>query len=152
MNIRDHVQSFMAAAGASACYALCIYDIAKTWWEEQYPGRKFDYDELEALFVGVEKGFIEFHEDNYNAPGNFYVTYPKGFIEYLTGREWQVREDEAEYECLRDEYEVQFWAWNAEKAARREGHFIRPGKNTLVYSRSVASGACFKKRIYKFIG
>ena len=137
----------MAAAGEYACYALCIIEIAKE--EERTNGINPEHiSYLEALVSGIEKGFIFFDEKKYDSDKNFFVRDPGAFLGYLTGKKWNVRYKSATYEPASGEYAVEFWAWSAIRAQNGIGHFCRPGKNTLQYSKSVADGKCYSKRIF----
>lgn len=144
----DYSQSFYLAAGKNACYALCIIDIARDWYREEAKA-DLGMDDVSALLIGINSGCIDFREDDYLWNGNFYVANPSRFLSLLTGLNWIVTKEKADYKCAPGEQEVQFWALDQKKADLGEGHFIRPGKNTLQQSLTVEKGQCYSKRIFK---
>lgn len=147
MSVREHPQSFMLSAGKYGCYALCIVDIAREVLDDMgdNPALINDYD---AIAGGCDHGYIDFDEDNYDSINNFYVRDPAGFLEYLTGCKFTVRHEKPSYKVQGYEYEVEFWAIDEVQGKRGVGHFIRPGKNTLAFSNTVARGSRYSKRIF----
>ena len=148
MGQMDYIQSFFKSAGANACYALSLIDIARDVTKE----RKiiaFSVNEEEALIYGIEKGYIDFNKNNYDDTHNFYVKRPDLFMEAMTGSKWSVRIEGPDYKCQEEEYEILFWALNDENAKKGIGHFTRPGKNSLQTSNTVKNGKVYSKRIFK---
>ena len=132
-------QSFMKAIGDNACYALCIINIA-----EQLVGKP--YDTLGVLEEGIKRGYIEFHEENYNHPDNFYINEPALFLGMLTGKKWSVRkETDILYKPKAGEYVVERWERNG------YGHFARTrdGYNSLQDSKCVTLGKLASLRVFK---
>ena len=145
MSVRDHIQSFFFTAGTDACYAICIIDIAKEITNSK------NIIEQEALIAGIEKKYIEFHEKNYSDIRNFIVLDAGAYLSYLTGSKWECIKTGPEYTCKPGEYEILFWATTAQRSNEGLGHFTRPGKNTLQFSKNVAEGQVYQKRIFKKI-
>lgn len=144
-------QSFMKAVGEYGCYALCIINIA-----EQIKGSKYDVlgvleEGIRQTYKddkGVEHGYIEFHEENYNHPDNFYVNRPDLFLGMLVGGNWSVRkESDILYKPQPGEYVVERWERNG------FGHFARTkeGFNSLQDSKCVTLGKLASLRVFKRI-
>ncbi len=146
MDFEKHIQSFFLSAGNNACNALCIIKNANKW-RVDHGLSKWNY--LEALVMGIQEGYILFCEKDFNDEGNFYVKDGSGYMSFLTKVPWRMSIENADYVCNENEMEIQFWAWSDERALKKIGHFITPGENTLQYSKSVAEGKCYSKRIYR---
>lgn len=137
-----YIQSFCKSIGEYGCYALCIINIA-----EQIMGKP--YDTLGVLEEAIKKGYIEWHEENYNHRDNFYVVRPADFLGMLVGGKWDVRkETDILYKPKENEYIVERWERNG------FGHFARTrdGFNSLQDSKCVTLGKCASLRIFKKIG
>lgn len=146
MDCEKHIQSFLLSAGNNACNALCIIKNANKWRASRGLS-KWNY--LEALEMGIQDGYILFNEKDFNDENNFYVKDGSGFMSFLTKVPWRMSIENSDYKCQDNEMEIQFWAWSEERAKQGIGHFINPGENTLQYSKSVAEGKCYSKRIYR---
>ena len=132
-------QSFCKAIGEYGCYALCIINIAEEITQEKY-------DKLRMIEIGIERGMIEWHEDNYAHKDNLYVIKPASFLSLLTGRQFTVRkETDILYKPKADEYIVERWERNG------YGHFARTrdGYNSLQDSKCVTLGKLASLRVFK---
>ena len=130
-------QSFCTSIGEYGCYMLCLIDIA-----EEYTGRHFDM--IEVAREGIDKGYIEFHEDNYKNSNNFYVEKPDLFLKMLTGKTWSVRKVfDNNYKPKENEYVIERWARNG------YAHFARTWKNfnSLQDSKCVTLGSIESLRV-----
>lgn len=146
----DHIQSFFASAGAEACCALCIYDCAKEWCNQKQLSFGI-INEQAAFTAGIDYGYIFFDFVDYKNPKNFLVTYPAKFMELLTGARWVYEHVGAEYQPKENELVFEFWAKSLLDAQKGIGHFVRPGKNTLQKSQTIAKGKCYSKRVLRLI-
>ena len=139
---REFTQSFYKSAGAYACYALCLIDVA-----EQYLGVTLSKDT--SLECCIKYEYIYFNKKNYDDPDNFFVKRPEKVLECLTGKRWTVTKQDASYKPKPDEFAIEFWSYNDGKT----GHFARTknGFNSLQYSKSVREGKIVSYRICKVV-
>lgn len=136
-----HIQSFFKAVGNSGCYALCLVNLA------QKQGKKLDI--IEALLLGIEKGFIKFNWNNYDDKENFFVSRPDAFFSMLIGETYYVKFALSDYVSKNGEFEVQFWALNQDQAEQGKGHFVLSvEENPLQNSNTMKFGRCYSKRIF----
>jgi hypothetical protein len=139
----EGVQSFLSAAGESACYALCIIKIA-----ERVSG--IIKNPVEALTTGVEGGYIKYNWENPNDPDNFWVSDPAGFLRYLVlnhNFKVTVRKEPAEYCPQPDEYIVQ--CWERQVTGKTITHFRLPDWDSLLNSQTVKYGRVASLRVFK---
>lgn len=142
-----YIQSFFAAAGKNACYAFCLYDVAKEYLEKH--GLPILVNELEALEMGVSRGYINFNFSDYDDPDAFYVTKPHLFLRGLTGIDWTARKEGRDYIALPGEYVIEFSALSEKNGGLGIGHFWRTRNNPLQRSNSSEKGFIYSKRVFQ---
>jgi hypothetical protein len=84
--MKQGIQTMLSEAGEAACYALDIIEIA-----ERASGKKLD--PIEALWKGIDRGFIYYNETNPDDNDNFYVRDPGAFLSMMTSARWNVRKE-----------------------------------------------------------
>lgn len=136
----DFIQSFMLALGNYGCYVFCILNIA-----DEYLKRRLSWNEImEYIMKGIEKGYIEFHKDNYDHKDNFYVENPAMFLSMIVNKKCSVRKEKANYNAKSGEFLVERWV-NGKYA-----HFARTNKNfnSLQVSQCVNKGDIESYRVF----
>ena len=93
----EGIQTFLKSAGESACYALCIIELAER-------ETKVQYSIVDVLLKGIERGYIEYEV---NGTNNFYVKDPAAFLSMLTNQRWTVKKTTASYVPAKEELVVQ---------------------------------------------
>jgi len=141
--MRQGIQTLMSEAGESACYALCIIEIA-----ERISKKSFDV--ISSILAGISNGFIKYNFHDHTDPDNFYVLDPSKFLYFLVGTRWEVRKESATYIKRGNEYEVDVWEYKP--AGKVVYHFRLPDWDSLEDSNTVKYGKVVSKRIYKRIG
>lgn len=141
----EGVQSFLTAAGESACYALCIIKTA-----ERVTG--VIKNPLDALVNGIDGGYIKYNWDNPNDPDNFYVSDPAGFFRNLAlsninNFRVTVRKENAGYCPQSNEYIVQ--CWERQVTGKTITHFRLPDWDGLHNSQTVKYGKVASVRVFK---
>lgn len=149
MNIK-FIQSFFLSAGNESCCALCLYDVAKEYCEENNIKLKA-FNELDALEKGIDCGAIYFNFRDYSDKKNFLVESAADFMEVLTGVEWIYAHVASNYKPSEDEKIIEFWSLSKENGEKGIGHFIRPNKNTLQSSKTVSKGFIYSKRVLRLV-
>ena len=138
--MKEGIQTFLAEAGESACYALCIVRIA-----EMFTRREFD--PLTALQRGIELGCIKYNPADANDNDNFYVERPDDFLGLLTGELWSVTKEPADYKWGQGEFVVE--RWERSRPANVTGHFRLPNWDSLVWSQTVKYGKVASLRVFR---
>ena len=133
------VQSFMAAAGDTACYALCI-----VWIAEIENNR--DIDPVRAMLDGIREGYIRFNWDDMSDGWNFYIDWPAQFLRMMTGKRWDIRHDAHDYRKRLGEHVVQ--RWERETTDRTFSHFRLPDWDPLINSQTVRYGRIVSTRVF----
>ena len=129
---------FLQISRGDSCYALCIIDIARDVLRKKL-------DTISCLLKGIDNKFIYFNLNKYDDPENFYVQNPELFLNLLTRKKFKVSKVIAsEYKSSKGDYLVEFWSIDG-----KTGHFTRPGKNTLQYSKNVAEGKIWSYRVFR---
>ena len=133
-------QTFLDEAGDAACYALDIIQIAIF-----DTGRNFD--PINALDVGIGRGYIHYNEFNQDDNENFFVKDPAAFLSALTGKIWTVTKERPEYVAAEGEYVVE--RWERQVSGRLISHFRLPDWDSLADSKTVRYGAIASKRVFR---
>lgn len=138
--MKPGIQTFLAEAGESACYALSIIRIA-----ELYTRREFD--PLLALQRGIDVGHIKYNPADTNDNDNFYVERPDDFLGLLTGELWAVTKEAADYKPKLTDWVVQ--RWERSRPAGVTSHFRLPDWDSLIGSQTVKFGKVASLRIFR---
>jgi hypothetical protein len=137
------IQTFLGEAGEAACYALDILEIA-----ERERGQKLDT--VEALYRGIERGYIHYNEKNPLDNDNFFVKDPAAFLSLLAGGSWTVEKAGPDYVPAKGEYVVD--RWERVKTGAVIGHFRLPDWDSLADSVTVKYGKIASKRVFRRVG
>jgi hypothetical protein len=143
--MKPGIQTLLGEAGEAACYALAILEIAE---REQWGGQKIDV--LEALYLGIERGYIRYNEKDPNDNDNFYVQKPAAFLSLLAGGRWTVDKADPNYISVRGEWVVD--RWERVKTGAVIAHFRLPDWDPLHESMTVRYGKIVSKRVFRRIG
>lgn len=138
--MRQGIQTFMAEAGESACYALDIVKIA-----ERVTGKEID--PLAALYGAISSGFIHYNESDQNDNDNLFVRDPAAFLSSLTGSRWTVEKAGSDYQARPGEYVVD--RWERVRTGTVIGHFRLPDWDSLADSQTVKYGKIASKRVFR---
>ena len=122
--MNNDIQTFLKKAGDSACYVLCLLDVA---FSDNRP-----FDLVYCLQTIVNKGWVR---------SDFYVLRPDLILQEFTGCKWEVFKAGADYVPARNEYEIDYYERGS------IGHFDRPNFHPIVNSRTVKEGRLASKRI-----
>jgi hypothetical protein len=129
--MKSGIQTLVGEAGEVACYALDIIEIA-----ERERGQKLD--PIEALYRGIERGYIHYNEKDPNDNDNFFVKDPAAFLAMFAGGRWTVKKADPNYAPARGEYVVDRWERVRTRAVT--GHFWLPDWDSLHDSMTVRHG------------
>jgi hypothetical protein len=140
--MKQGIQTLLAEAGEAACYALAIIEIA-----ERVTGRKAD--PLDALYQGIERGYIYYNEQDQNDNDNFFVEDPPALLAMLTGVRWTVEKTGPEYVPARGEYVVDRWERAITGAVI--AHFRLPDWDSLYDSQTVRYGRIVSRRVFRMV-
>lgn len=138
--MKQGIQTLLIEAGEAACYALDIIEIAER-------ERKQKIDTLEALYFGIERGYIHYNKDNPNDNDNFFVENPPAFLSMLAGGMWTVEKTGPNYLPNPGEYVVD--RWERVKTGTVIGHFRLPDWDSLHDSMTVRYGKIVSKRVFR---
>lgn len=141
-----YIQSFLQAAGNNACYALQIIGLSNRINLEAGVVRGGNC--ISDLTLGIEKGYIEWHDEDYAHFNNFFVLKPAEFLSLLTGENFAIKFVGADYVCKDGEYAIDFWAKSQANANKGIGHFRTEDSDTLQKSQTVAVGKIYSRRIF----
>lgn len=138
--MKQGIQSFMASAGETACYALCIIRIAEI-------ETRSEIDPIRAMEDGIAEGWISFDWEDYRNGFNFFIHRPDLFLRMMTGKDWSIRHDSAHYHGGPGEYVVERW----ERAATGQtfSHFKLPDWDSLINSQTVQFGRKVSTRVFR---
>jgi hypothetical protein len=136
------IQTLLGEAGEAACYALDILEIA---------GRVgVHFDPLDALYRGIERGYIYYNEKDPNDNDNFFVEDPAALLSMLAGGRWTVEKAGPDYVPAQREYVVD--RWERVKTGTVIGHFRLPDWDSLHDSQTVRHGKIVSKRVFRRVG
>ena len=121
--MKPGIQTFFAEAGETACYALCLVDVADEWGRTKFGPRAAELDPCAMLQLGVAKGRIHYNEQDPNDEQNFYVDEPAKFLEDLTGVPWKVEKAAPDAAVPPGSYTIERWERAVTGAIL--GHFAR---------------------------
>ena len=138
--MKQGIQTFLAEAGESGCYALAIIQIA---CEET----RREIDPVSALQRGISAGYIHYNEKDANDSDNFFVKDPAAFLTLLTGEGWTVEKVFPEYRIGPGERAVD--RWERVVTGKVIGHFRLPEWDSLINSQTVARGKIASRRIFR---
>lgn len=107
------------------------------------------FNKIEVICKCIEKGYVIFNKKNFDDSDNFFVQKPAEILNMLTGREWEVRWEDANYKPTPYEFAIENWS-----KTTKTGHFamIKSGFNSLQNSENVRLGKIINYRICKVIG
>lgn len=140
----DGIQTLLAEAGESACYTLCLFDVALQYNAEH--GKERELDLIEEFRKACQAGHIKYNWNDATDNNNFFVQYPALFLEQLTGHKWNVQHGPAYYEPGEREYLIN--RFERQRTGYTTGHFEReqfkPIKNsaTVRYGKLVSTRIC----------
>lgn len=140
--IRNGIQDMLAEAGESACYALCLIDVAVEHTQKHI-------DVLSALISGIERGYIHYDWDNREDEDNFFVSDPAAFLAMMTGKKWSVTKQQPGYVLRGGEYKIN--RWERVSTGKIIGHFQRDDFDPLAHSVTVRRGRIVSLRICRVI-
>jgi hypothetical protein len=141
--MRAGIQTLLSEAGEAACYALDILEIA-----ERERGQRLDL--IEALYEGIDRGFIYYNEKDPNDNDNFFVENPAMLLAIFTGHRWTVEKVGPDYVPAPGEYAVD--RWERVRTGAVIGHFRLPDWDSLQDSMTVRYGKIVSKRVFRRIG
>jgi hypothetical protein len=136
--MKQGIQTFLAEAGEAACYALDIIQIAS---EES----KKILDPISMLEIGIHIGMIHYGTPDDN--DNFFVKDPALFLTTISGDEWTVTKESADYIAQPGERVVE--RWERKVTGSTIGHFRLPEWDSLVDSKTVKYGQLVSKRVFR---
>lgn len=101
---------------------------------------------MDAILDIINNNWVMFDENDMSSHDNFYVNRPDKILKYLTGKDFEVRKENADYVLKENEYAVEYWTVNG-----KVGHFARTYKdfNSLEHSNCVSKGKITSYRIFK---
>lgn len=110
---------------------------------------KTTFNKIEVILKCISKGYVDFNAKNYDDYNNFFVRKPAQILNMLTGVEWEVRWESANYVPKKGEYTIEDWS-----KTTKTGHFAmtKIGFNSLQKSENVLHGKIIDYRICKVIG
>jgi hypothetical protein len=111
-------------------------------------GRKLDT--VDALYQGIERGYIYYNENDTNDNGNFFVENPAALLALFAGGRWAVEKAGPDYIPARGEYVVD--RWERVKTGTVTGHFRLPDWDSLRDSQTVRYGKIVSKRVFRRAG
>jgi hypothetical protein len=138
--MKQAIQTFLAEAGESACYALDIIKIAEIF-------SRRDFDPLVALQRGIETGFIAYDPQNPNDNNNFYVKDPASYLGMLTGELWTVTKEYPDYKPMLTDWIVE--RWERTRGQVTTSHFRLPDWDSLLDSQTVKYGKIASLRVFR---
>lgn len=137
------IQTLMAEAGESACYALCIAEIA-----ERVTGNTIE--PINAFEKAFDRGYIYYNARDSYDNDNFFVKDPVSFLSMLTGKKWHISRCPANYESSPGEYVVD--CWQREATGKTITHFRLADWDPLTTSLTVKNGKIASKRVFRQVG
>lgn len=140
--MKEGIQTFLLEAGEAGCYALSIIKIAERVTKKHI-------DVVDALELGISRGFIYYNERSQADNDNFYVNNPADFLGILTGDQWLVNYASASYKEMPEEYIVD--RWERSRTGVTTAHFRLPDWDGLTDSQSVKYGKIASKRVFRRI-
>jgi len=132
------IQDLLAEAGESACYALCLIDVAVEFSQKHI-------DVVSAIISGIERGYIHYDWDNREDEDNFFVIEPESFLRMLTGKQWTVTKQKFGYVARTGDYKIN--RWERTSTGKVIGHFQRDDFDPLANSVTVRRGHIVSYRI-----
>jgi hypothetical protein len=141
--MRTGIQTLLGEAGEAACYALDILEIA-----ERVRGRPLE--PIDALYRGIDRGYIRYNEKDPNDNDNFFVEDPVALLALLAGGRWTVEKVGPDYIPRLDEYVVD--RWERVRTSAVIGHFRLPDWDSLHDSMTVRYGKIVSKRVFRRVG
>ncbi len=138
--MKPAIQTFLAEAGESACYALDIIKIAEIFTRREF-------DPLVALQRGIEVGYIKYDPKNPQDNDNFYVDKPADFLGLLTGELWTVTKEYPDYKPMLTDWIVE--RWERTRGQITTSHFRLPDWDSLFDSQTVKYGKIVSKRVFR---
>jgi hypothetical protein len=143
--MKQGIQTLLGEAGEASCYALDILEIAE---RELRGGSKIDV--LEALYLGIERGYIYYNEKDPNDNDNFFVKDPAALLGMIAGGRWTVKKAGPDYIPVKGEHVVD--RWERVKTGAVIGHFRLPDWDSLSSSMTVRYGKIASKRVFRRVG
>jgi hypothetical protein len=143
--MRAGIQTLLGEAGEAACYALSILEIAE---RELWGGQKID--PVDALYLGIEKGYIHYNEKDPDDNDNFFVEDPAALLAMFAGGRWTVEKAGPDYVPVKGERVVDRWERNITGVVI--GHFRLPDWDSLHDSKTVKYGQIVSKRVFRRVG
>jgi hypothetical protein len=137
------IQTLLGEAGEAACYALDILEIAeREKWQS--------IDPVEALYRGIDQGYIYYNERDPNDNNNFFVNDPAALLSMFAGGRWTVEKTGPEYIPAKGEQVVE--RWERTKTGVIIGHFRLSDWDSLQDSMTVKYGKIVSKRVFRKVG
>jgi hypothetical protein len=141
--MRAGIQTLLSEAGEAACYALDILEIAER-------ERGHELNTIDALYMGIEQGYIYYNEADPNDNDNFFVESPAALLGMFTRCRWTVEKVGPDYIPAPGEYVVD--RWERVRTGAIIGHFRLPDWDSLHDSQTVRHGKIVSKRVFRRVG
>jgi hypothetical protein len=142
--MKSGIQTLLREAGEAACCALAVLKIA----ERETLGRPENI--VEALYLGMERGFIHYNEKDPDDNDNFFVKDPAALLAMFAGGRWTVEKAGPGYVPAKGEYVVD--RWERVMIGVVVGHFRLPDWDSLHDSTTVRYGKLASKRVFRRVG
>jgi len=136
--MKSGIQDMLAEAGEAACYALALGNVAEEYLRKEL-------NACTILQTGIDIGAIYYNPKDKNDNDNFFVKNPALLLKKLTGINWEVRKENADYIPMSKEYTIQ--RWERTKTGQTIGHFRRMTWDSLTDSQTVRYGKIVSQRI-----
>jgi hypothetical protein len=137
--MKQGIQSFLKSVGETACYALCIVQVAI-----ELTGKEINV--VNALTLGIDRGCIKYTPDNRDG-NNFYVVMPDKFLSLLTARDWSVRHAAPTSGIRADELVVERYEYKTTSGIL--GHFKLPAWDSMSPSPVAEKGKLVSLRVFR---
>jgi hypothetical protein len=134
----------LGEAGEAACYALAVLEIAD---RERKLSNWGPVNPVDALYKGIEYGYIYYNERNPNDNDNFFVKDPAAFLAVFAGGRWAVEKTGPGYIPAKGEHVVD--RWERVRTGAVTGHFRLPDWDSLQDSMTVRYGKIVSKRVFR---
>lgn len=140
--LRNGIQNLLAEAGESACYAICLIDVAV-----EYSQKKIDI--VNSLISAIDRGYIIYKWEDRNFDDNFWVQYPALFLEMMTGKKWSVTKEPSYYNRKEGDYIICRWERN--RTGSVSSHFNRMDFEPYLNSVTVQHGTVKSLRVCRVL-
>ncbi len=127
--MREGIQSLFAELGEGACFALSICEMGKPGISEE--------EALGLILKGIQKGYIDYDENNRDNPKNFFVENRDAFMDIVSGEKgWKSSSENPRYRSKENERIIECWRWNEKRGNKEIAHCHFKLKNWDPYKNS----------------